>query len=191
MKVIFRCDPALAEVLPRPVPARDALPEWLRRMPPTAPSAFHGREVRTVKQCPPFVEAMTHGFVVPLPCDVRVEAGRFSWDWEVASPEVREHPRAPLAFHVPAQLTGAPFHDENRSAIKFNSFWTIELEPGWALFATHPVNREDLPFRTLTGLVHADLFSDAGINFPALWTDRKSTRLNSSHTDISRMPSSA
>ena len=168
MKVIFRCDPALAEVLPRPVPARDALPEWLRRMPPTAPSAFHGREVRTVKQCPPFVEAMTHGFVVPLPCDVRVEAGRFSWDWEVASPEGREHPRAPPAFHLPAQLTGAPFHDENRSAIKFNSFWTIELEPGWALFATHPVNREDLPFRTLTGLVHADLFSDAGINFPAL-----------------------
>ena len=28
----------------------------------------------------------------------------------------------------------------------------------------------------------------AGINIP---TDRKSTRLNSSHTDISRMPSSA
>ena len=26
---------------------------------------------------------------------------------------------------------------------------------------------------------------------PALFTDRKSTRLNSSHTDISRMPSSA
>jgi hypothetical protein len=38
------------------------------------------------------------------------------------------------------------------------------------LFATHPVNRWDLPFRTITGLVDADRFHDGGINFPALWT---------------------
>ena len=28
-------------------------------------------------------------------------------------------------------------------------------------------------------------------NYERIWGDRKSTRLNSSHTDISRMPSSA
>jgi hypothetical protein len=38
------------------------------------------------------------------------------------------------------------------------------------LFATHPVNRDDLPFRTITGLVDADRFHDGGINFPAVWT---------------------
>ena len=48
-------------------------------------------------------------------------------------------------------------------------FWTIELEEGWSLFATHPVNRDDLPFRSLTGLVSADRFTDVGINFPAIW----------------------
>ena len=35
----------------------------------------------------------------------------------------------------------------------------------------HPVNRPELPFRTLTGLVDSDRFVDAGINFPALWCD--------------------
>ena len=45
------------------------------------------------------------------------------------------------------------------------------LPAGWSLFATHPVNREDLPFRTLTGLVDADRFHEVGINFPALWLD--------------------
>ncbi len=59
---------------------------------------------------------------------------------------------------------------EGQAAIKFNSFWTIELEPGWSLFATHPVNRDDLPFRLISGLVDADRFYDGGINFPALWT---------------------
>ena len=42
---------------------------------------------------------------------------------------------------------------------------------GWSLFATHPVNRDDLPFRLISGLVDADRFHDGGINFPAIWTN--------------------
>src|SRR5699024_2935999 len=106
-----RCDPVLADHLPKPVPARSALPDWLRRMPPEAFSEVHGDNVRTVIQCPPFVDAMTHGFVFTLPCDVHVEDGCFSWDWDLPWPKTRHHPRAPLSFHAPAQTTGAPFHD--------------------------------------------------------------------------------
>jgi len=58
-----------------------------------------------------------------------------------------------------------------RAALKFNSFWTIELEEGWSLMATHPVNRATCRFALVTGLVDADRFSDGGINFPAIWTD--------------------
>ena len=47
----------------------------------------------------------------------------------------------------------------------------IQLEPGWSLFATHPANRHDLPFRLLDGLVDADRFHDVGILFPAVWLD--------------------
>ena len=84
---------------------------------------------------------------------------------------VEAHPRSPLSFHVPAQVAGTPFHDAERAVVKFNSFWTIELEPGYSLFATHPVNRADLPFRLLTGLVDADRFNQVGILFPAVWVD--------------------
>ena len=171
MKITFRCDPALIDLLPRPVPAREALPDWLRRMAPRAPSAVHQRSIRTLKQCPPFVDAMTHGFMVLLPCDVQVEAGRFSWDWPLPPPTLHGHPRAPLSFHVPEQLAGSPLAHGSDSAIKFNSFWTIELESGWSLMAVHPINRDDLPFRLVTGLVDADRFHEVGINFPAVWTD--------------------
>jgi hypothetical protein len=171
MRVVFRCDPAVADRLERPVPARAALPDWLRAMPATAFSAVHATDVRTVKQCPPFVDAMGHGFIIPLPCDVTVGDGRLAWDWDLAPLTVEAHPRSPVSFHVPAQVTGTPFHHPDRAVMKFNSFWTIELEDGWSLFATHPVNRDDLPFRTLTGLVDADRFSDVGILFPAVWID--------------------
>src|SRR3954470_13801956 len=172
MKITFRCDPALIDLLPRPVPAGAALPDWLRAMAARVPSAVHGREIRTVKQCPPFVDAMRHGFMLVLPCDVTVSAGlRFGWDWPLPELTVEGHPRAPLSFHVPEQMAGSPLAHGARSALKFNSFWTIELEPGYSLLAMHPVNRDELPFRLVTGLVDADRFNEVGINFPAVWLD--------------------
>jgi hypothetical protein len=71
MRIVFRCDPALADDLIRPIPTRRALPDWLRTTPATAFSDAHGQEVCTLKQCPPFVDAMSFGFIIPLPCDVR------------------------------------------------------------------------------------------------------------------------
>ena len=171
MKIVFRCDPALIDLLPRPIPAKSALPDWLREMAPRMPSAVHQRSIRTVKQCPPFVDAMSHGFLLLLPCDVAVRSSQFSWDWALPALAVPGHPRAPLSFHVPEQIAGSPLARGTRSALKFNSFWTIELEPGWSLMAVHPINRDDLPFRLITGLIDADRFNDVGINFPAVWTD--------------------
>lgn len=172
MNIQFRCDPALFDLLPRPVPARAVLPDWLRAMAPRVPSEVHRRSIRTVKQCPPFVDAMSHGFMMLLPCDVRVEAGgQFSWDWPLPALSMPGHPRAPLSFHVPEQLQGSPLAHGARSALKFNSFWTVQLDEGFSLMAVHPVNRDDLPFRTVTGLVDADRFHDVGINFPAVWSD--------------------
>lgn len=171
MRVTFRCDPALLGRIPRPQAARRALPEWLRDMPARAYSEMHGQEVRTLKQCPPFVDAMAFGFVMPLVCDVEVADGRFNWDFDLPPLSIEAHPRSPLSFHVAAQAEGAPFHEANRAFVKFNSFWTIELPPGLSLFAAHPVNRWDLPFRTLSGLVDSDRFHDVGVLFPAAWVD--------------------
>ena len=45
MKIVFRCDPALIDTIPRPVPAREALPDWLKTMPANMFSELHGQEV--------------------------------------------------------------------------------------------------------------------------------------------------
>jgi hypothetical protein len=36
---------------------------------------------------------------------------------------------------------------------------------------THPVNRADLPFTTVTGLVDSDRYVDSLVHFPARWND--------------------
>jgi hypothetical protein len=171
MKVTFRCPPELFDILPRPVPARDGLPEWLRAMPAEAPVAELGTAVRTLKHCPPFLDAMRTGFLMPLAADVRAEGGAFSWDWDLPQTALGRTTRSPLSFHHAEQALGSPLHDPERVFVKFNNFWTIALEPGWSLLVTHPINRADLPFQTLTGLVDADRYGDGMIHFPARWVD--------------------
>ncbi len=171
MQIIFRCDPALIDRIPRPMPARDALPDWLRGMPRHAFSDLHGEDIRTVKHCPPFVDAMSLGFVIPLPCDVHVAEGRLTWNWDIPELAARTHPRAPMSFHASAQVEGTPFSQAGPDHRQVQQLLTVELPEGWSLFATHPVNRADLPFRLLSGLVDADRFHDVGILFPATWLD--------------------
>ena len=173
MTIVFRCDPRIDHILPRPVPARRGLPVWLRSMPMAAFSDPQGTDVRTVKQCPPFVDAMSAGFLMPLACDVEVTDAGFRWDWTDIPDDTPSHVyRSPLSFHLAEQLTGSPVFEPDSLAVKFVNHWLIETEPGCSLLITHPVNRLDLPFRSLTGLVNTDLYHDNYTHFPALWTDR-------------------
>src|SRR5262249_27918953 len=126
---------------------------------------------QTVKRCPPFIDAMTYGFLIPLACDLKLTNGEFSWDFDLPANSVNNFVRSPISFHDPSQAAGTPYHDEDRFIIKFNNFWTIEAPPGYSLLFTHPVNRPELPFTTLTGLVDSDLYTDNNVNFPAHWHD--------------------
>jgi hypothetical protein len=171
LTIVFRCPPELEAILPRPIPAVQGLPDWFKSMPQKAFSDLLHAEQPTLKKCPPFIDAMTYGFLIPLVTDVRVDKGEFSWDHAVPRDSVVVSPHSPLDFHDNSQVTGSPFFEEDRVLIKFNSFWTIELPPGYSLLITHPINRPDLPFVTLTGLVDADRYRDNFINFPARWRD--------------------
>ena len=80
----FRCPAELFDILPPPVPATLGVPDWIKKMPPQAFNGINQRDEDTVKRCPPFIDAMTHGFLIPLMCDLRVENGEFVWDNEIA-----------------------------------------------------------------------------------------------------------
>jgi len=173
VRLIFRCPNELKDLLPVPVPAAEGLPGWLKSMPAEAFSALLGRNEDTAKRCPPLLDAMTTGFLMPLMCDVRVEDGEFSWDMELPAGRSVEFPRSPMSFHDPAQISGAPFAEQDQFIVKFHNPWAIEVPAGYSVLFTHPLNRHDLPFVTLTGLVNCDRFSHLGTHFPALWRDPK------------------
>jgi len=171
MAVTFRCPPEFEPILPPPVPAVQGLPGWFKALPQKGFSDISQTEMMTVKRCPPFIDAMSYGFLIPLVCDLKVENGEFSWDQHMPGGGAVHFPHAPIDFHDSVQAAGTPFFDEDRFIIKFNNFWTIETPPGHSLLCTHPMNRRDLPFTTITGLVDTDSYCNNMIHFPARWND--------------------
>src|SRR5262249_10885819 len=78
--ITVRCPPELEAILLRPVRAMLGLHPCFKAMPHSAFSALLQAEQLTVKKCPPFIDAMTYGFLMPLVADIHVSDGTFAWD---------------------------------------------------------------------------------------------------------------
>lgn len=172
VEIVAQCHPALVGLLPRPRLAADALPEWLRAMPSEVESpTLGGLKMRTLKHCPPLIDALSLGLLIPLACDLMVSEGEIAWDWAFPALPDQLLSRAPIGAHAPEQATGAPLPIGDRMVVKFMNFWSLTAPEGWSILFTHPLNRPELPFHTLSGVVDCDRFSDGLVHFPAIWTD--------------------
>src|SRR5580704_16236566 len=118
MTLTFRCPAGLESVLPRPIPAVAGLPDWFKTMPVKSFNPTMGGDTQTVKKCPPFIDAMTFGFLIPLAIDLEVRDGEFSWNFEVPKGFVSEYSHSPIGFHDSSQIAGTPFVDDDRFIIK-------------------------------------------------------------------------
>ena len=79
MTLKFRCPAELEGKIPAPIPAALGMPDWLKTAPQQAFNAINQRADDTVKRCPPFIDAMTSGFLIPLICDLRIENGEITY----------------------------------------------------------------------------------------------------------------
>ena len=165
--------PELYGHIPEPVAARAALPDWLKAVPSMIESeALGGAQVRTLKHCPPLIDALSAGVMFRLAADVDVADGELSWDWDPPVAPGARQTRSPVGLHVPEQAAGVPFRlPASQFVVKFTNFWTVRADDGVSLLFTHPLNRADLPFLTLSGLVDCDRYTDGFVHFPALWVD--------------------
>ncbi|HYV37153.1 MAG TPA: DUF6065 family protein [Gemmataceae bacterium] len=147
---------------PPPYPASRVMPDWYKAMPienqpPGMQTPVFGS--RTVKNCIPFLDAMTCGYIIPLAVDLRVTIGpngEFHGD---------AYPSNMVQFHTPRQVPGAPF--ENNYLLKFVNPWLIQTPPGYSTLFMSPLNRFQPGLIPLAGLVETDLFYRA-VNFPTI-----------------------
>jgi hypothetical protein len=161
---------------PRPYPANREIPDWFKSMPTEVADVAMG----TVKSCPPFLEAMTCGYIMPLLADVSLtvdENGVFHGNGPTLSGESCGQFRQAqsVVMHHPSQSQGTPFG--NFPVVKIFNPWLIQTPPGYSTLFLPTLNRFHMPFIPLSGLVETDLFYRE-VHFPAILTIARGTTLN-------------
>lgn len=142
----FHTEEALFGKIPEPFPASRAVPDWLKQLP-----VDHEGEP-TIKRCAPFLQAITTGYIIPVPFDV--------YFWFTREGELFYHGEGDMPQrHLASQQFGTPFSASK--IVKLINPWLIKTPPGYSTLFIRPFNRFDCPFVPLTGLVETDTYYEA------------------------------
>jgi hypothetical protein len=123
-----------------------------------------GQEIPGLKACLPFLDVMIIGYALTTPVDVYVseeENGSISlkWDTSLHPQEVVRERKGEIGQTIPRPAG----HRENH--LIWNSSWGWKVPKGYSVLVTHPLNRSELPFTTLSALVDSDKYVSWG-NIP-------------------------
>lgn len=136
----------------KPTPASRNVPDWYRQM----PGVIDG--VETVKKCIPVLDALTAGYMIPLMADV-------TWD-ENTNDFISQSIEKINSDHMKSQTEHVEIEEGfNSQPHKWINHWFIKTPKGYSTLFIHPLNRQDLPFRSFTGIVDTDKHP-MPVNFP-------------------------
>jgi hypothetical protein len=167
----FRPWQKFAEALQtQPVTAISKIPEWYKKMPTFLNNKIKVASINqssnlTLKMCPPFLDAMTCGYMITLPFDVWVNqedtpGPKFLWE-AIHSNLIESHGEEQYpGLDIPKEFC--------KDAYKFNTTHIIETPKDYSILLTHPINMIDLPFLSFSGIVDSDKFNLVPINIPFL-----------------------
>lgn len=147
-----------------PTSVKKHTPAWYKDMSLYA----HGNNImdsnnpmNSIKRCMPFLDSLLLGYVLELWCDVLVTKtadNKSHFSYRVEPMVIEERPiSGSITLPVPAG------HSAQRLAWKIPYY--IRTPKGYSTLITHPFNRFDLPFTTLTGVVDTERVMYSG-NLP-------------------------
>jgi hypothetical protein len=116
----------------------------------------------TYKKCSPFLDALTNGYIFYLSQDIEVTRN------QDGSPLIlwRNSMINPISWHSNNQWDGLHAPDNCFNFVyKWENYFIIKTPKKYSTLFTHPHNRFDLPFYTLSGVVDTDKYV-APVQFP-------------------------
>lgn len=144
---------------PPPYPASRNVPDWYKQLDAEFATGGPQSEVMpTIKRCPPFLDAMCGGYIIPLSMDIQFTTdarGNLSYACKMDI----------VHTHLAGQYKGTPFG--NQVIVKFYNIWIIRTPPGYSTLLVQPMNRFHIPFLMLSGVVETDNWY-LEIHFPAI-----------------------
>ena len=141
-----------------PVPSFEKIPEWYKKTNlriNEKDSFSFGRNINTFKSCQPFLDALTTGYMVSFPQDILIKNnnGVKTSQWAFSREDVI------LDIDEPERIEGLPVpHGYNKNLWRMNCYPSFNTPIGSSILITHPFNRYELPFLTLSAVVDTDKF---------------------------------
>jgi hypothetical protein len=142
-EIAFHAAPSLLQEIPHPYPASQQIPTWYKEMP------MNWAEGGTLKRCPPYFTAMAAGYIIPVPHDTRLHVSENYEFFQSGKVNIFEG-------HFKEQFAGAPF--SGLRVLKFENPWIIVTPPEFVCLVTAPINRFDMPFIPLTGIIETGTY---------------------------------
>jgi hypothetical protein len=135
-------------------PASHFTPKWYKEIPPTVERpGVTGRGTTTVKRCLPYYDALTSGYILSTSFDIEVKNVE---DKKILSTtaDTRE---VLVELDPPYRSEGMPVPDDHHPWIWRVTSMTSPVTPsGCSVLITHPINRPDLPFTAISGVLESD-----------------------------------
>lgn len=156
-------------IVPPPKPASSYIPDWYKKVPKFENDKFKvdvlpdGSTIAntTMKSCIPFLDSLTTGYIQETWCDILIEKDNDQLYFKYSG--------APGIMDIRKNLSSKNMIDDKFYPMEFiwAQPWTPRLPLGWSMLYTHPANRNDLPFESLTGIIDNDTFySERKGNYP-------------------------
>lgn len=161
-EIEFLCHEEDFGVIPKPYPSRKLMPNWYKALPQWAENQ-KTLETPTLKRCPPFLDAMCVGWIIPLAADVEIktnaDASGISWNTNFKKGMINNHKE----YQVTTKEVPNP--DSPKPPLKWLNWWAIKVPPGYSVLFIPPLNRPEHRFTCYSGLVDCDGYFEF-INFP-------------------------
>jgi hypothetical protein len=143
-------------------PLNTLLPAWYKKIPPWKDNVIKilPKNHITVKKCVPFLESMLVGYALTLPADILVDT-----DTEELITWATSYSVVLLRKENVNNLVPVP-----SDCFELEFVWVVpasfKIPKGYSVIVTHPFNRHDLPFVTLTGVVDGEFVMTGGGELP-------------------------
>lgn len=147
-----------------PKPAKKYIPEWWKKI-----DSYIGGKAdflsdsnlnTSVKHCMPYIDALTGGYIQELSTDIYIDITKDTNDNFVikVNHSLQIPGLTPIRYRTYPKDAAIQKFPEGYYPIEFtwSEHWAVDTPDGWSTLYTHPMNRYDLPFITLSGLVDTD-----------------------------------
>jgi hypothetical protein len=162
MKFIYFTRARESEYGPSPVTAKKIIPQWYKNGETLFLDPIEKTKDKGLKTCIPFLDGLTSGYLLLTPADIYVVDTplgiKITFDENIKYDPVGIR-KGETGHTIPRPAGHRTDH------LIWKGIWGIKTPKNYSVLVTHPLNRFDLPFTTMSGLMDSDKFISSG-NIP-------------------------